>query len=339
MWDIPFRDTWLNIFDSPYSYHYISDCIVDFETGLIYKEGQIIWEAANENMVWYNGWISSGWISGDPRWNNRISRQDLISERMKKQAAYFEDKIRATSQIPEINEGVTLHLLHPFNRYVFGHIFDTLQKLYTIEKEKLVFQTVLLPRTHEIIDFDLHLKCLGLDEKKIIHSNLGLVKVSSLLFINPISHPTSFTPESYLFIRNKYHKFFAVDGSAIPSTKVFLTRRSGKFSRHLINDGEIEVALKKEQVIYLDGTQNFKEIVNAFSSASHIAGVHGSLFTNNIYANENAKYLEYCPRARENHTFHHQYKLCASYRHELVENDEHWNIEIDLNHLLDFYKS
>jgi capsular polysaccharide biosynthesis protein len=334
MWGAPFRDTWLNIFDSPMSHYYISDCIVDFETGLIYKDGQIFWEAANENMTWYGGWIS-----GDPRWMNRITRQELIAERMKKMTEYFENKIKEAENIPTFSEGTTLHLLHPFNRYVFGHIFDTLQKLYVVEKENLHFDSVLLPKTHEIIDFEMHLNALNLQDKKQINGGYGLVKINYLLVVLPVGHPTSFIPESYLHIRNKYQKYFGVDTNPVADKKIFLTRRAGAFRRVLVNDAEVEAALKKEGILYFDGSETFKEIVEGFAHASHVAGVHGSLFTNNIYGNEKTKYLEYCPRSREVHTFHHQYKLCDDYQHTLVDCDKDFNIELNVNEILNFYKS
>ncbi len=333
-WGDPFRDTWLNIFDSPKSHFYISDCIVDFETGLIYKDGQIFWEAANENMVWYDGWIS-----GDPRWMNRITRQDVISERMKKQTAYFEEKIKNAKEIPQINEGTTLHLLHPFNRYVFGHIFDTLQKLYIVEKENLDFQSILIPDTHEIIDFHLHLGALGLTDKKIIKSDHGLVRVNYLLFISPVGHPTSFIPESYLFIRNRYQKYFEVEDNPVADKKIFVTRRPGDFKRCLLNNEEVECALKNEGILYFDGKQTFKEIVDAFAHASHIAGVHGAQFVNNIYANEGTKYLEFCPQTRPTAIFKDQYKLCQSYEFILHDSDVDHNISLDVNRLLAFYSS
>jgi capsular polysaccharide biosynthesis protein len=277
-------------------------------------------------------------MPADPRWANRITRLDVISERMRKQVLYFEEKIKKTQEIPVINDGTTLHLLHPFGRYVFGHIFDTMQKLYVTEKEHLDFQSVLIPNTHEIIDFDLHLGALGITDKKIVKSDHGLVRVNYLLFINPVGHPTSFIPESYLFIRNKYQKFFGVEENPAAEKKIFLTRRAGDFKRYLLNDAEVEVTLKKEGILYFDGKQTFKEIVEAFAHASHVAGVHGSLFTNNIYGNAKTKYLEYCPIARENHTFHHQYKLCSDYQHLLVDCDKDFNISLDLGKILNFYK-
>lgn len=334
MWGEPFRDTWLNIFDSPKSHFYISDCVVDFETGLIYKDGQIFWEAANENMVWYDGWISV-----DPRWMNRITRQDVISERMKKQTAYIEEKIKNTAVIPEINEGTTLHLLHPFNRYVFGHIFDTLQKLYVCEKGGLDFHSILIPDTHEVGDFDVHLGALNLTDKKIHIGNRGLVRVHHLLFINPVGHPTSFTPDSFLFIRKKYHKYFGVEENPVLDKKIFLTRRPGDVKRFLLNDEEVERALKNEGILYFDGKQTFKEVVDAFAHASHISGVHGAQFVKNIYANEGTKYLEFCPQSRPTAIFKDQYKLCKSYEFILHESDIEHNISLDVNRLLEFYSS
>lgn len=332
MWGKPFRDTWLNIFDSPNTHFYINDCIVDFETGLIFKDEEILWEAANESMVW-----TDGWPSVDPRWKNRISRQDVISERMKKLNNYFKTKIENTKNIKEINEGSVLHLLHPFNRYVFGHLFDSLQKLSVVEDEKLNFDSFLISKTHEIIGIESHFKALKIENKKRYESDGGLIKVKRLIYIPPPSHPTSFTPKSFSYIRRNYSEMFGLDFDCEAHAKIFLTRRKGKFKRYLKNDIEVEEALAKIGVITLDGTEDFLYIAQQFSKASHVAGVHGSLFTNNIYGNSQTKYLEYCPRTRENHTFHHQFKICKNYSHTLVDSDDHHNVILEIEQLLNFY--
>jgi capsular polysaccharide biosynthesis protein len=196
----------------------------------------------------------------------------------------------------------------------------------------------LLSKSHEIIDFELHLKALDLVDRKIIKSDMGLVHINRLLFIPPVGHPTSFVPESYFFTREKYQKYFGVKGVPV-SKKIFLTRRPGEFKRHLLNDQEVETALKKEGILYFDGKQSFQEIVQAFAQASHVAGVHGALFANNIYGNEKTKYLEYCPARRPVKTFNDQYKICDSYRHILVNGDDSHNIEIDIKEVLDFYRT
>lgn len=334
MWAKKYRDTWLNVIDEPSEFSYISKCIVDFETGLVFKDGKILWQCANENIIWHKRWVST-----DSRWADRLTRLDVLKERMTEIQDNFYKKLSETKEFIEIKSGTTLHLLHPFNRYVFGHMYDTLQKLEIVEKNKLAFNSVLLPGTSGIIDFDIHLKAFGLDKKELIRSNHGLVKVNYLIFIQPVGHPTSFTPESYEYVRSKYQNYYGISSDTNPSKKIFLTRKRGNFRRYLLNDDEIYKNLSKEGILYFDGSEKFDEIYHAFSNASHIAGVHGSLFTNNIFGNASTHYREYCPEGREVHTFHHQYKLCKDYEHILVKGDEENNIAIDLHDLMNFYNS
>lgn len=331
MWAPKYRDTWLNIFDSPNDYFYIKDCIVDFQTGLIYKDGQIFWEASNENIIWHKSWISI-----DSRWKNRIYRYELILERMREITSYFESKLNKDS-IKKVDEGVVLHLLHPFNRYVYVHIFDTFQKLQVVNKYNLIFDSVLLAKSWEINDFDEHLKALKLNEKTIIDSDSGLVEVKNLIFIKPVGHPTSFTEDSYRYIRDLYFSYFNIDRNIAPSKKLFLTRRPGVHKRSLLNDAEVEFALKKKGVQYLDGSESFPEALKLFASASHISGVHGAQFMNNIFAHETAIFREFCPRNRNVRTFYDQFKLCGDYQHILVDCDSKFNINIDVEELLNFY--
>jgi hypothetical protein len=328
-----FRDIWVNIFDTPKTHFYINDCIVDFATGLIYKDGQIIWETANEILIWKNRFMS-----GDPRWRNRISRLEIVIERMKELTEYFENKLNTQDSINSINEGTSLHLLHPFGRYVFGHFFDTMQKLVTVEDERLNFESILLSKTNEIMNLEDHFLALGLANKKTIPNNSDLIKVSRLLFISPIAHPTTYTSESYQFLRKKYYGHFNIK-KVRPSMKIFLTRRKGMFRRYLINSSDIEAKLAEENIIIYDGTESFSEAIRGFSSATHVAGVHGSLFANNIYGHEETKYLEFCPVGRIGNTFRTQYKLCHSYKQILLDGDSEHNISLDPNKLLAFYRS
>jgi hypothetical protein len=103
---------------------------------------------------------------------------------------YFETKLRNTPNIPTYANKSTLHLLHPFGRYVYGHYFDTFQKLQIVSKEKLQYDSVLLSLGHEIKDFSLHLQSFGLNSVDKISNNGGLAKINSLTFIRPVAHPT-----------------------------------------------------------------------------------------------------------------------------------------------------
>jgi capsular polysaccharide biosynthesis protein len=101
----------------------------------------------------------------------------------------------------------------------------------------------------------------------------------------------------------------------------------------------MEIALTLNSVFYFDGSESLREIVETFGRASHIAGVHGSSFVNNIFAHAHAKYLEFCPSTRVNHNFYHQYKFLDSYEHILVNADSEHNINLNVNTLLEFYET
>jgi capsular polysaccharide biosynthesis protein len=327
-----FRDTAINFFDTPKSYFFIEDCIVDFKTGLVYKDNDIYWETTNENMAW-----EPHWITRDVRWANRITRQTLIADRMSQIKQYLEEKIRKVENIPNHIDGTVLHLLHPFGHYAYGHLYDTLQKLSIIEREKLNFDSVLLSRHHGIVDFETHLKATGLTNRTPIPDESGLVQIKRLLFVMPVSHPTTFTPESYEYCRKKYYEYFSIQKDTTPTLKIFLTRRPG-IRRALLNNEKIEKTLKNAGILFMDGSESLATIVKNFSKASHIAGVHGSLFTNNIFGHAATRYLEYCPRSRPDFNFKNQTKLCESYKHVLIDDVSH-DISLDIEDLMKFYAS
>jgi capsular polysaccharide biosynthesis protein len=252
---------------------------------------------------------------------------------------YFENKLEKTTEITTYEQDTVLHLLHPFSRYIYGHLYDTLQKLYIVEKENLSFNSILLPKTNEIVEFDIHIKALNLQKYNMIKSDDGLIKIKNLLFIMPLVHPTTFIHESYLYIRNAYHRYFNLSASVPADKKIFLTRRPEVFKRSLLNDREMEVALTSNGISYLDGSEPLKEIVQLLGRASHIAGVHGSLFVNNIFAHAHANYVEYCPSTRVDRNFYNQYKFCDSYQHVIIDAEPDHNLKLDIDSVLEFYLS
>lgn len=339
MWAPNFRDTWMNFIDSQLPYLIVDDCLVDSASGLIYKNGDIVWEASNENLVWTSQSHSHDWISLDHRWENRRSRIKLIAERMDYLKIYFDSKLNSSNQIL-VESDLCLHLLHPFGRYVPGHIFDTMQKIYTAECNNFLYDTCLLADPREMIDFDLHLKALGLDGNNNLFSEKNTIfKVKKLLFIQPLSTPTTFTKESFMLIRKKYFYHFNLSEDAQASKQLFLIRRKNKFKRNIINENQIENLLSKANVTIVDGSESFPVLINLFSTATHVAGVHGSLFMNTIFGNKNARYLEYCPKSRVVPTFKNAYKLCESYEFHLSDSNSAHDIFIEPEELLKFYSS
>jgi hypothetical protein len=47
--------------------------------------------------------------------------------------------------------------------------------------------------------------------------------------------------------------------------------------------------------------------------------------------------MEFCPRNRGNHTFHHQLKIFEKYENLLVDRDQEHNITIKIDKLKTFY--
>lgn len=330
MWAPNFRDTWVNVYDSPHDVFELKDVFVDRKTGLVVKDGLVLWPMAVENIIWYKSWITV-----DSKWKDPISRYELIAERMRTLQEYANSlPYELAKALPD---GRYLHLLHPFGRYVYGHLFDTFQKLAMVDGYS--FDGVILSKSNEVVDFSDHLMAVGFDGSMVVPDSYGdLLFVPNLVFVRPLSHPTNFSKSSYEFIRNRYFNFFK-GPQCDTGRKIFLIRRKGAYRRYLVNSDEVENALVSSGVEIYDGSESFRELFNAFASASRVSGVHGALFVNNIFSFESCKYLEFCPKTRPVKTFFDQYKRVVDYEHNLVDCDDAFNISLDIDRLVDFYKS
>lgn len=330
MWSPSFRDTWVNVYDSPQDVLTFDNVFVDMKTGLVIKDGQVVWSAAVENLIWLDSWITAS-----PNWKNSISRMELVVSRMKNIQNYADNISYAEAF--ELEKGDYLHFLHPFGRYVYGHLFDTFQKISAVAKRD--FQGVIISDQREVVDFSDHLLAAGINKENVISQSVGsLIFVPSLTFVRPLSHPTNFTVASYEFVRQNYFNYFNGPANSL-GRKIFLTRRKGSYRRYLINSDEVESRLNDMGVDIYDGSESLSTLFQAFASASHVSGVHGALFVNNIFSYESCRYLEFCPVKRPVTTFHDQYKRAKVYEHYLNDCDDEFNISIDLNKLMHFYAS
>lgn len=331
-----FRDTVDNLIDSPSEFFHFKNCIVDMKTGLIFDplSKSILWQAANEQLIWMPNAI----YRDDRFFGNNQKKLQLIIDRMNNLEVYMNGVLSANSNLMRVD--TALHLLHPFSHYAFGHFFDSMQKIYVAEKFNLQYDSVLFSRNYEIKDFDDHIRALRLSDKKhYFFANESLLKVDNLFYIRPVAKVTSFTQESFDFIRNCYYDYFNISSESLPEKKIFLTRKRGKQSRFLLNDKLVEEELIRQGVRVLDGSESLRDIVNLMANASHVAGIHGSLFLNNIYANNLTKFKEYCPVKRPCTNFEIQYKASPHYDFKLIKCDDDFNVELDILELQEFYAS
>jgi hypothetical protein len=56
-------------------------------------------ENTNENLFWSSKKSTTDWIRLDPRWQSRLSRMNLITERMEFVKDYFNEKIISSDVI------------------------------------------------------------------------------------------------------------------------------------------------------------------------------------------------------------------------------------------------
>jgi capsular polysaccharide biosynthesis protein len=238
-------------------------------------------------------------------------------------------------EITSLDEAI--YLLHPFGWYAYGHLHDSLLRLFSMP-EKMSSAKLLCCDYRRVVKFDQHIEALGYRSEQIIDQRdlPRFIKVKKLHYpVNP-GVPTNYTPDSYTWMRKQYLQYFTKDENLEPIKGIYLSRNSVKSgARGVLNEADVIKMLQLAGFTILDGTQNLGEVVSLFLRAEKIIGPHGSLFVNTIFSNENAKIYEFCPKNRPDHSFKNKFKACKHYEHFLVDADEKHNININLNQLED----
>jgi hypothetical protein len=332
-----FRDSDLNFIDSKEDVIKFSNAIVDPSTGIIFdlNKNEIIWEAANEYLLWFSGYEQL-WMSSDPLFKNRISRISLIHDRMLKLDSLIRNKI-AQNKVRKIT-GTVLHLLHPFGFYVYGHFFDTMQKMYAVDKFNLTFDSAILSNPSKIIDIETHLKSLGLENKAhFLNNSNELIHLDWGIYLRPISQPPIYTRDSFEFLSKKYSS--TLKEKSEKTYKLFFNRQKGVVPRFVLNGEYLENFLSTNGIEIINGNEPLMRLIDMIGNATHIAGPHGSLFINGIFSNAQTKFLEFCPSNRINKAFEYQFKDCRNYKFMEVNADSESNIEISPEVIMEFYNN
>jgi hypothetical protein len=322
-----------NFFNSKNKLAIVEDCYVDFR-GFVIKDGHLLFDLALEHLVWLDKGLSFKHIYNVEGFKN-YSKTNVVFERMVAFNEFVKHEIDE-SKIIDI-EQTTLHLMHPFRDYGYGHFFDTFQKLLTAKSE--IFDSIIISNPKKIKDFDVHLRCLNLDAANLIdRPNVGtLIHFKKLIYPYPLSEVCNYQDITYKFLRNKYFKYFNIQPMP-DGIKLFLTRGSN-INRSINNHESLHQNLLLSNVKIIDGSEPLSEIVYLFSNATHVAGYHGALFVNSIFCGELTKFLEFCPRNRANRCFKDQYRLSDNYIYELIDTDDQFNATLPLDQLLNFYSS
>jgi len=236
-----------------------------------------------------------------------------------------------------------IYLCHPFGFYAFGHLHDTLQRLYPIRDQLHHPDIRFVVSAHEMItDFQEHLSILAgrpIKEEDLIVARSGEIHVFPDLLV-PFSPamPTTYTPATYRWLVPKYIRacldFGVNEGLPAATEKLYLSRhhiQPGK--RSVSNEEEVCHVLADQGFRVLTGREPLREVVRHFFQARLVLGPHGSLFAHTIYCRPEARIIEFCPDNRLDYSFRDKYKMAQNYAHIPMPADENHNLHIPLETL------
>lgn len=306
-----------------YKFHNVimSDCILFDENGVVLPE------TLDEHIFWKPGCISKFMLD-----KNTLNEQTQIRRRDIKNK--HEQAFKCSDFIDVEN---CIDLTHPFSFYAFGHLFDTLQRLYPI-KSLICDPNIkfIVSRHDSITDFTKHLSALcerEVKQKDLIVANRLNLRIHNLIYSLSPTVPTEIDRDVYSWMLERYFSLFNIQNIE-PKYNLYLSRNHIKAgSRGVLNEAEVIETLSKKDFIVLNGKEPLDLVVEYFSNAKIIVGTHGSMFANSIFCNPETKIIEFCPNNRACYNFRNTFKMAENYKHILIEADESFNITIDIDAL------
>lgn len=299
-------------------------CITD-------KNFDMILEANNENLIWLGGCVH--------RFRSPLGYGPISARRALDLQKDVHERIKGNPEVITVKEK-TIFLGHAFGWHAYGHLHDTLQRLYfcvdIIRSEGL---RIAVNRYDRIIDFLGHISAVlsrevARDDLLII-DNSYCYNFRDLIYSHSPATLTNYTLESLNFMQAAYKNYFRCIDYAIPG--IYLSRnhvRPG--TRGVLNEAEVVSFLTQRGFIVVYGNEPLCRIVELFSSSLKIVGAHGSLFANTFLCRPDAEILEFCPRNRIDVTFKNKLRLSKRYQQELVDADSSYNLQIDMEIIREF---
>ncbi len=285
--------------------------VAELEQVIVTRKGSMIlsidkepiFEASNESIFWQPSCMDLR-LSGA-----ELAREIRIrKERMRANAAAIDTNklVRISGQ-----EFEAIYLMHSFGWYAYGHLFDTLQRLFSIEAPHKFMRKLIISDATRVTDFVGHLEMLGYDAGQLI----SVPQQADGFLLDRLRVPqspaiaTQFTDQTMKWIRkcylenNSYRRFVHRFSKYFPDSSsgfaLFLDR-SSVGSRNISNIDEILAVLRGNfsQVIRFTGSESVHEMLFLFSNAKLIVGAHGAMFVNTVFASPKARILEFCPNTR-----------------------------------------
>lgn len=314
--------------------------ILDTQTSIVYDENFNLIEECLYEVLYWGANIPGKWFKVMP--GHVLNCSETLNEEIDKRKSVIlneleEQRKRDDFKVVHLENRRYFFALHPTGWYPYGHLHDSLNRLFTWkELDKTESDRLLVSQINKVNDFDLHCAAYGFSSNSILECRKlsRFIRIPTLYYgVNP-SFYTSFTPECYSWVRSGYSKVFNNGSNEESPCKLYLDRNHVKGgARGVRNNDEVKDFLKGKGFKIVTGSESLSEIYTLFSNAELIVGVHGSLFVNTIFANDTCKIIEYCPANRPDFSFQNKYKNAIDYTHFLVDADSDFNIDIDLDEL------
>jgi len=316
---------------------YLDNCYIT-RTGLVLNSSkELIRETCDEHCYWIPRALSIA--------NNVGVLQNEIDSRIN----YLREQVARLSfvNIPAYESDYEyVYLMHPFGWYAYGHLFDTLQRLFPIESRAKGSRTLILSDSRRILSFSDHLHALGYGSKQVqyIQPGFDAIKVRRLLFSYSPAAYTQFTNDTIDWIRECYLPYTSNHVSTMLDSigsYVLWLDRSLVARRSISNQDEIIDSLRRigYKVIMARGNESFSEMLALYSKAEYIIGSHGAMFVNTIFASEDSKIIEICPESRRVSNMLRMSKPARNHVLTFWNSDEDCNISIEPSQMIDLMKA
>jgi len=318
-----------------------SDVIIDTHLGTVLdKDRKPIFETLYNTLYWtyYEAGSHKPTIHGETMRNDDL-RQAEVELRYQRLLKDIEkncpkDDNDMDSFLPDEQ---VIYLITPTGFYPYGHLHDTLNRLYAWRDYIFPNPKVIASDFRRIIDFEQHIEALGFSADTVVDTRLGsrFIRVPKLYYgVNPSQH-TTYTPENYDWLLEQYlGRFSNLVVEHTRSAGVYVDRnhvRAG--TRSILNYQEVEEFLASKGFVKLTGEEPLEIIVQEMRKARNIVGCHGSFYANVIFCNPDARIIEYCPEGHPDQSFRKKHKQASDYQQYILPCDDDLNVTIDLDHL------
>lgn len=277
----------------PNTLYRIEDCYLIGKTGLLIDtNGQLIKEAIFDRG-WYNTeeCISRAEIE---KYGPIRNEKNPLLKKLQNYINNYIDNYNPVKGNRFDSKFEYINLTHPFGFYAFGHIWDTLQKLYEIEKKNVKAKPI-INYSKQIIDLPKYFKAF---EYKWSNCQIYSLISDTIVYVPVLWHCSTFpkcqlTDETKPWILDKFKKAYSDAFKQTKPNKLYLVGRQTDCKKGwILNDDQLWNYLKNQGFKRVETFDSLEQAINLFYNAEVVIGPHGAILNNMIWSKSDCVYVE-----------------------------------------------